>query len=227
MTELYIKTLDELLHKDSKKIGDVKRMIERYGIYLYNRWHEWEAAPKDKGGSEQTIKDAISALGEYADLFHEGADQQIMDDYYRKPDNQTICYYGFRVGNNNRLFVENTAVQNQEEQIEQLQSELTSAKNEIDKLKEQLSEISTWTGFADVEEELIPKELDIALQVYRSAIKSYDPETGLINGKHTPREWMIVKVNDDFLPDQEPAAKRIATVANWKKEAGRPKISKK
>jgi hypothetical protein len=141
MTEIKYKTLDELLHKDSKKIGDVKRMIERYGIYSYTRWEEWEAAPKGKGSSEQAIKNAISALGEYADIRSEGS-QQSLDDYYRNPDNQAICRYGFRVENNNKLFVENTALQNQEELIEQLQSELASAKIEIDNLREQPNKIN-------------------------------------------------------------------------------------
>ena len=40
MTKLNIKTLGELVEKDNKKTGDVKRMIDQYGVYYRNRWPE-------------------------------------------------------------------------------------------------------------------------------------------------------------------------------------------
>jgi len=40
MTKQNIKTLGELVEKDNKKTGDVKRMIDQYGVYYRNRWHE-------------------------------------------------------------------------------------------------------------------------------------------------------------------------------------------
>ena len=98
-----------------------------------------------------------------------------------------------------------------------------SRKQEIEKLNGQLHELSTWTGFDDVDEELIPFELDIALQVYMSGIKAYDPKTGKMDNDQPIKKWLGHKVNDFF--DGDPSAalcERIATVANWQKGGGRP-----
>ena len=70
MTELNIKTICDLVQKGNKKLGDIKRMIERYGVYYLNRWEEWEAAPKDLSSSDQIINGAISALSDYADIHY-------------------------------------------------------------------------------------------------------------------------------------------------------------
>ena len=224
MTKLNIKTLGELVEKDNKKTGDVKRMIDQYGVYYRNRWHEQEAAPRDASGSEKMIAAAISALGNYADIFDERAPMEAAEEYYSDPNHHDIYRFGFQAKKDGKLFVDKTAVQNQEELIEQLQSELASIKIDVKSLREQLNEISTWTGFDDVNDELIPKEHDVALQVYSSAIRAYNPETGEMDNNQPIKKWLKHKASEFFEDNQGDATyERVATVANWKKEAGRPR----
>ena len=86
MTELNIKTICDLVQKDNKKLGEIKRMIDSYGVYYLNRWEEWEAAPKNVNSSEQIINNAISALGDYSDIYNTRLSHEELGDYYGDPD---------------------------------------------------------------------------------------------------------------------------------------------
>lgn len=208
MTKLNIKTLGELIEKDKKKTGDVKRMIDRYGVYYRNRWHEWEAATKDRSGSEQMIDAAISALGDYADIFDERAPMDAAEEYYSNPNNHDIYRFGFQANENSELFVEQTRIQTLEEQIELLKEENRRLGGKYE---------------PSLDKDLLAPELELANQVYREAIDKRDTKTNKVEGK-TPREWMLDRLSkiDDTLG--EPTMLRIASVANWdKKQTNKPK----
>ena len=199
MTELNIKTLGELVEKDKKKVGDVKRMIERYGIYYLNRWHEWEAAPKGSSISDQIINNAISALGEYADIFDERTPIEDVEDFFRNPDQLHIYRYGFNQDKNGNLLVEKTHIQTLEEQIESLKEE-----------NKRLGGVYE----SQTNKKLVAPELELANQLYRDALKKRDAKTNKVEGK-TPLNWMQDRLQkiDSKLGDA--TIKRIASVANW------------
>ena len=199
MTELNIKTLGELVEKDKKKVGDVKRMIERYGIYYLNRWYEWEAAPKGSSNSDQIINNAISALGEYADIFDERTPIEDVEDFFRNPDQLHIYRYGFNQDKNGNLLVEKTHIQTLEEQIENLKEE-----------NKRLGGVYE----SQTNKKLVAPELELANQLYRDALKKRDAKTNKVEGK-TPLSWMQDRLQkiDSKLGDA--TIKRIASVANW------------
>jgi hypothetical protein len=145
MTNLSITTLDELLHKDQLSIGDLKRAIKDRGVCFVDGYGEWKAAPADEPSSDSPIEAALSALREYAHIRRSDTDLQLIEEYYRKPDSQPICFYGFNQDTAGKLFVGKADVQNQEERIEQLTSEVASATNQNDLLK---------TGITNLEIEL-------------------------------------------------------------------------
>ena len=202
MTELKIKTLGELVEKDKKKVGDVKRMIERYGIYHLNRWYEWEAAPKDVSNSDQIINNAISALGDYADIFDERTPVEDAEDFFRNPDQLDIDRYGFNQDENGNLFVEKTRIQSLEDEIENLKEE-----------NKRLGGVHKTLA----NNNLVAPELVLANQIYREALKKRDPKTNKVEGK-TPRRWMLDSLAEMGTGLEDTAIKRIATVANWDKK---------
>ena len=109
MTE-NIKTICDLVEKDIKTIGEVKRMIKDFGVYHLNWCEEWEAAPKDLSSSDQIINNAISALGDYADIYHTRVSNEELADYYGDPSDPRITRYGFNQNENGNLFVEKTHI---------------------------------------------------------------------------------------------------------------------
>jgi hypothetical protein len=143
MTELDIKTLDELLHKDNRPIGDLKRMIENHGVCFIDGYEEWKAAPTNVASSGRPIEAALSALREFAYIRRSDTAPQLIEDYYRKPDSQPICFFGFNQDTTGNLFVKKMVIQNQEERIEQLIAELAKATKQSDALKEQISNLET------------------------------------------------------------------------------------
>ena len=207
MTKLKIKTLGELVEKDKKKVGDIKRMIDSYGVYYLNRWEEWEAAPKNVNSSEQIINNAISALGDYSDIYNTRLSHEELGDYYGDPSDPPITRYGFNQDENGNLFVEKTHIQNLEEQIENLKEE-----------NKRLGGVYE----SQANKELVAPELELANKIYRDAVKKYDPASGKINGK-TPTQWMedALAGMDSSLEDS--AIKRIASVANWKNKQNKAK----
>ncbi len=202
MTKLKIKTLGELVEKDKVKVADVRRMIERYGVYYRSRWHEWEAAPIEADGSKPIIDAAISALGDYADIFDPRTPMEAAEEFYRKPDNHDIFSYGFNQNEAGELYVEKTRVQTLEEQIERLKEENRRIGGNYE---------------PSIDKNLVAKELELANQVYREAIDKRDPKTNKVEGK-TPREWMLDRLAKIDETLGEPTMLRIASVANWDKK---------
>ena len=208
MTELNIKTICDLVQKDNKKLGEIKRMIDSYGVYYLNRWEEWEAAPKNVNSSEQIINNAISALGDYADIFDERTSIEVVEDFYNNPSHHDIYKYGFNQDENGKLFVKKTPIQTLEEQIEILKED-----------NKRLGGVCE----PQVDKELVAPELELANQLYREASNKRDPKTNKVEGK-TPREWMLATLAKMDLRLEDPAMKRIASVANWdKKQTNKPK----
>ena len=202
MTKLNIKTLGELLEKDKKGVGDVKRMIDRYGIYYWAPWKEWEAAPKDVNSSEQIINNAISALCDYADIFGKLISTSAPEEFYHNPGKHIIYSYGYNQDEGGKLFVEKTHIQTLEEQIEGLKEE-----------NKRLGGVYE----SQVDKELVAPELELANQIYREALKKRDPKTNRVEGK-TPRKWMLDTLAEMDAGLEDPEMKRIASVANWNKK---------
>ena len=201
MTELNIKTICDLAQKDKNKLGDIKRMIESYGVYYLNRWEEWEAAPKDFSSSEQIINDAIFALSDYADIYYTRGSNKELADYYSDPSDPRITRYGFKQDENGNLFVKKTHIQTLEEQIENLKED-----------NKRLGGVYE----SQVNKELVAPELELANQLYRDALKKRDAKTNKVEGK-TPREWIKLQLELMDLDLDKAAILRIASVANWKK----------
>ncbi len=218
-----IKTFRALLIKDNMSANDIAQLVKINGALYRNSWGAWEASLPGDTSTKDEIKAALDALSDYASAVIY-RDSECIEEHYDSSIHHSLDNFGFTVGEDNKLLVEKSAVQKQEERIGQLESELTSAKSETATLRKKLNEISTWTGFDDVEEDLIPKELDVALQVYSSGIKEYNQETGKMNNKETTKKWLKDKAAEFFEEVQKDTVyERIATVANWKKEGGRPK----
>jgi|GEM_PF-661690 len=201
MTELSIKTLGELVENDKRKVADVKRMIEEYGVYVRTRWHEWEAAPAEDGRSKPVINAAISALGDYADIFDPRSPIEAAEEFYKKPNNHDIFSYGFNQDNAGQLYVKNTRIQSLEEQIERLKEENRRLGGNYE---------------PSIDKELIAPHLELANQVYREALEKRDPKTNKVEGK-TPRIWMEDRLAGMGLSLKDSMIKTIATVANWRK----------
>jgi hypothetical protein len=202
MTKLNIKTICDLIQKDNKKLGDIKRMIDRYGVYYLNRWEEWEAAPKDLSSSDQIINNAISALGDYADIYHTRVSNEELADYYGDPSDPRITRYGFNQNENGNLFVEKTHIQTLEEQIENLKEENKRLGGDYE---------------SQIDKELVAPELKLANQLYRDALKKLDAKTNKVEGT-TPREWIKSKLAKMDVDLEDAAILRIASVANWDKK---------
>lgn len=219
------KTFRGLLLKDKMGANELAQLVKINGTLYINRWGAWEASLPGNAATKDVIDAALNVLSDYASA-HNIMDSPYIEEFHDS-SHHPLDNFGFTIGKDNELLVEKTAIQNQQELVAQLQSELTSAKSEIESLKDRLNKISTWTGFDDVDKELIPKELNIALQVYNLAINDYNTETGKMNNDKTPKQWLEDKVESDFNPNKDIACERIATVANWSKGPGRPKNKKK
>ena len=202
MTELKIKTIGELVEKDKVKVADVRRMIERYGVYSRTRWHEWEAAPAEDTNSKPTIDAAILALGDYADIFDARTPMDAAEEFYSEPENHNIFSYGFTQDEAGELYVEQTRIQTLEEQIEALKEENRRLGGNYN---------------PSIDKNLIAPELELANQVYREALEKRDPKTNKVEGK-TPREWMLDKLAKIDASLGDPTMLRIASVANWDKK---------
>ncbi len=73
-----------------------------------------------------------------------------------------------------------------------------------------------WEGF-DLESPSYPKELDIALQAWRAA--TIQPKVG-VSPKEQIKQWL-----SETYPELSNVARdRIATICNWEKSGGRPKL---
>ena len=58
----------------------------------------------------------------------------------------------------------------------------------------------------------------------KSSLNNYNPETGEMDNNQPIKKWLKHKASEFFEDNQGDATyERVATVANWKKEAGRPR----
>ncbi len=202
MKKTPIKNFADLLEKENHKAGDLKRMVERYGVYHYNDFLEWEAAPIGEGNSEQVIDNAISALKQYSQIWDGRYKHEAAPHFYEHPEEYDVYRYGFMQDEHGNFFVENTHIQTLEEQIERLKEENRrlggNYKPSLDK-------------------GLIARHLELANQIYREALDKLDPKTNRI-GSRTPKKWMEFRLAGMGLDLSDSMIKTIATVANWSPE---------
>jgi len=217
-------TFFDLLFDTKMTARELSKLVEINGVQHLSEWDDWQAALPGNPNGKEVIGAALEEIATFAKAFATN-DTEWMSQFYvceAEGEHHPLHNYGFNLGRNGELLVEKSPLQTQEDQLRQVQSDLANAQQEITDLKNQLKEISTWTGFDDVEEELVPKELDIALMVYRDAIREYDFSTGLMNNGDRPKDWIKDKVENDYLKGKTATADRISMVANWSKGAGRP-----
>jgi hypothetical protein len=225
MKKSSVKTFRTIMIKDNVKAEELAKLVEINGTLYRNSRGEWQAFLP---GNAETVGEITAALNQLDEFIKAEIrrDSQYLEEFYNSSDHHALDDFGFTVGKGGKLCIEKTPVQTQADLIEKLQSDLATANCEIRHLQEQLDEVSSWTGFGDVDEDLIPKELDIALMIYRSAINNYDRETGMMNNGEKPKAWIEDCAKADPYLCSQATADRIAMVTNWQKDAGRPKGSK-
>jgi hypothetical protein len=216
-----------LLHDTDMTVTDLAKLIEINGVHYVSRWGDWEAALPNNPYDREAIEAALTELETAGRAFSSNDLNYIEEFEVRNLEGgyHPLHDFGFNLGQNDELLVDKTPLQTQEDLLRQAQSDLINAQQEISELKNQIKEISTWTGFDDVDDGLMPIELDVALMVYRDAINQFNPDTGRMANGDTPKEWIKDKVFCDYLKGQNSAAERISIVANWQKAAGRPSKS--
>lgn len=225
MKKSNLKTFRAIMLKDKIRAKDLAQLVKINGTLYRNSWGEWEAALPGNSDTKNVIDAALKDLRDFVSA-EVNRDSMYLEECYDSSIHHTLDNYGFNIGKDDKLCVEKTPVQTQDELIERLQSDLASANEQITHLEVQLEEASSWTGFDDVDEDLIPKELDTALMIYRAAINHYDSDTRLMDNGEKPKIWIsdCAKANPYFC--SESVSERIGIVANWQKDAGRPKGSK-
>jgi hypothetical protein len=127
MKKTNIKTFRALLEKDLMGINELAQLVKLNGTLYINSWGAWEASLPGNAETKDAIDAALNVLSDCASAFNT-CDMTYMDEYYDSLTHHPLDNFGFTIGENNKLFVEKTAVQNPQELISQLQSELTSAK---------------------------------------------------------------------------------------------------
>jgi hypothetical protein len=225
MKKSNIKTFRTIMIKDNVKAEELAKLVEINGTLYRNSWGQWEASLPGDAKTEGETTAALNQLREFVKA-EIRRDSQYLEEFYNSSDHHALDDFGFTVGKGGKLCIEKTPVQTQADLIEKLQSDLATANCEIRHLQEQLDEVSSWTGFGDVDEDLIPKELDIALMIYRSAINNYDRETGMMNNGDKPKAWVKDFAKAAPYLCTQGTADRIAIVTNWQKGPGRPEGSK-
>ncbi len=197
-----IKVFAELLEKKNHTAGDLKRMVERYGVYHYNDLLEWKAAPIGEANSEQVVDDAISALKQYALIWDERYKHEAAPHFYKNPGEYDVYRYGFMQDEHGDFFVEKTRIQTLEEQIERLKEENRRLGGKYE---------------PSLDKSLAAPHLELANQIYREALEKRDPTTNRVE-RETPKKWMISRLAeiDPNLTDNMTLT--IATVANWSNE---------
>jgi hypothetical protein len=127
MKKTNIKTFRILIIKDKKGASELAELVEVNGTHYMNRWGEWKASLPGNAKTKGVIDDAIDALADYVST-EIRRDLQGMEEFYDLYTHHPLDSFGFTVGDNNKLFIEKTALQNPQERIAQLESELASAK---------------------------------------------------------------------------------------------------
>jgi len=196
-----IKTFRILLIKDNMEINELAQLVKTNGTLYRNRWRAWEASLPRNAKTKDGIDAALNVLADFASAVNQG-----MEYWFEELDDFSIHHpldnFGFTIGENNELFVEKTAVQTLEDQLENLKEEIKRLGGVYE---------------PQVNEELVAPELELANQLYRDALKKHDANTNKVEGK-TPREWIKSELSKMNLDLEDAAILRIATVANWDKK---------
>ena len=126
-TKTKIKTFRTLLIEDGMKAKELAQLVQVKGTHYMNRWGDWEASLPGNSETKDVIDAAIDALADYVSA-EINRDSQRVEEFYDRYTHHPLDNFGFTIGDNNELSIENTALQTSQELISQLQSELTSAK---------------------------------------------------------------------------------------------------
>ena len=124
-----IKRFRALLIKNTMDANELAQLVRINGTLYINRWGAWEASLPGDVETKDVIDAALNALSDYASA-HINLDSQYVEEFHDS-SHHPLDNFGFTIGKDNELLVEKTAVQNQQERIAQLQSELTSAKHSV------------------------------------------------------------------------------------------------
>jgi hypothetical protein len=128
MKKTNIETFRTLLFKGKMKARELAELVEINGTHYINRWGDWKASLPGNAETKDVIDAALDALADYVSA-EITRDSQRVEEFYDLLTHHPLDNFGFTIGDNNELFIEKTALQNPQERIEQLQSELTSAKH--------------------------------------------------------------------------------------------------
>ena len=199
MKKTNIKTFRVLLIKDKMRARELAELVEVNGTHYIDRWGDWKASLPGNAETKDVIDAALNVLSDYASA-HNIMDSPYIEEFHDS-SHHPLDNFGFTIGKDNKLFVEKTAVQNLEEQIENLKED-----------NKRLGGVYE----SQVNKELVAPELELANQLYRDALKKRDAKTNKVEGK-TPREWIKLQLELMDLDLDKAAILRIASVANWKK----------
>jgi hypothetical protein len=129
MKKTNIKTFRVLLIKDKMRARELAELVEVNGTHYIDRWGDWKASLPGNAETKDVIDAALNVLSDYASA-HNIMDSPYIEEFHDS-SHHPLDNFGFTIGKDNELLVEKTAVQNQQERIAQLQSELTSAKHSV------------------------------------------------------------------------------------------------
>ncbi|OUR79637.1 hypothetical protein A9Q83_04365 [Alphaproteobacteria bacterium 46_93_T64] len=135
-----IRTFRTLLTKDNMNANQLAQLVKVKGTLYRNRWGAWEAALPENAETQDKIETALNELSNYAssEIYR---DSSSLEEYYDSSIHHPLDNFGFTTRENNELFIKKTTLQNHEERIEVLISELASASKESNHLKEQLTNL--------------------------------------------------------------------------------------
>ena len=202
MKKTNIKTFRVLLIKDKMRARELAELVEVNGTHYIDRWGDWKASLPGNAETKDVIDAALNVLSDCASAFI-NRDMPYFDDYYDFFIPHPLDNFGFTIGDNNELLVEKTALQNPQELILQLQSELTSAKHPAKPNKDRYAK----------EKEAVLKvakrlwEEDETLTIADITLHDDINETTKPNGKNfsegTLREWI-----KDLAPSNKPGRRK-------------------
>jgi len=108
-----IKTFRALLTKDNMRANELAQLVKLNGTLYINSWGAWEASLPGNAETKDIIETALNELADYASAFI-NRDMQRVEEYEDSSIRHPLDNFGFTIGKNNELFVEKTAVQNQQ-----------------------------------------------------------------------------------------------------------------
>ena len=200
MKKTNIKTFRTILTNDNMSARDLAQLVKINGVLYINRWGDWVASLPGDAATKDVTDTALDEIANYVSAYI-CRDSQRVEEHYDS-SHHPLDNFGFTIGEDNKLFVEKTAVQNLDDQLANLKEE-----------NKRLGGVYK----PQVNKELVAPELELANKIYREALKKRDPNTNKVEGK-TPREWMLATLAKMDAGLEDPAMKRIASVANWDKK---------